>query len=379
MTNYPPSHTSADAIILRYEALLSQTSDFITIMDLNGHYIAASQSVRNAFGLNEDKLSQYTYLDRVPESERESAKAMYARILAGEKIPTYERIFLKHDGTTFIGEVNVMLIRDHNGNPYEIMSIIRDITERKQIEAKLLERQVMEVQLQKEQEVNRLRADLLVKVNHEFRTPLAVINTYVSLIERHFERLTPERRQEYLGNVRQNIHRVTDMLDDLYVIYQSQSGAHKQKEPFELTKVIEDVVVQLRSTLGREHHIHFDVSGTIPLFNGYERLIWHMAYNVMVNAVHYSDKGSRVDVQLHFVDDVLSLRVADRGVGIAQADIMRVTEPFFRGENVSHYEGTGLGLSVVNEAVLAHDGLLDIDSTVGAGTTITIHLPFDKS
>lgn len=378
MTTQPPNHTSPDASILRYEALLSQTRDLITIMDLNGHYIAASKSVRDVFGLTEETFSQYTYRDVIPESERAQADMIYKRLIAGEEIPTYERIFLRHNGTPFTGEVNVMLIRDHEGKPYEILSIIRDVSERKQIEAKLLERQMMEVQLQKEQEVNRLRADLLVKVNHEFRTPLAVINTYASLIERHFERLTPERRQEYLGNVRKNIHRVTDMLDDLYVIYQSQSGAHKQKEPFEVVKVVEDVVLQLRGTLGRDHHIHFDIKGNIPLFNGYERLIWHMAYNVLVNAVHYSQKGSRVDVQLSFMDDMLALQVADKGVGIAQSDILRVVEPFFRGENVSEYEGTGLGLSVVNEAILAHDGLLDIHSTLGDGTTVTIHLPLVK-
>ncbi len=375
MTTNPPDHISPEAIMLRYEALLEQTRDLITIMDLKGYYVAASKTVKEVFGLDDATLTHHSYRDRVPPEELPKAEAVYARLIAGEDVPTYERIFLRHDGTTFVGEVNVTLIRDKAGKPYEILSLIRDVTERKRIESQLLERQVLDVQLQKEQELNRMRADLLVKVNHEFRTPLAVINTYISLIERHFERLTPERRREYLTNVRNNIHRVTDMLDDLYVIYQTQSGAQKQKETFELVKVIEDVVLQLRSTVGREHHIIFDVMGDIPIFMGYERLIWHMAYNVLVNAVHYSPKGTQVTVMLTHHNQALMLRVADKGVGIAEDDIQRVVEPFFRGNNVLELDGTGLGLSVVHEAVRAHEGLLTIDSALNSGTTITIHLP----
>lgn len=377
MTTRPPDHSSPEAIILRYEALLEQTRDLITIMDLKGYYIAASKTVKEVFGLDDATLSQHSYRDRVPPEELSKADAVYARLIGGEDVPTYERVFLRHDGTTFIGEVNVTLIRDKAGKPYEILSLIRDVTERKRIETQLLERQVLDVELQKEQELNRMRAELLVKVNHEFRTPLAVINTYISLIERHFDKLTPERRQVYLANVRDNIHRVTDMLDDLYVIYQTQSRVHKQKEAFGIRKIIEDVVMQLRSTIGREHHIILEVMDDIPTFMGYEQLIWHIAYNVMVNAVHYSPKGTQITVVLAQHNHHIVLRVADKGMGIAEADIQRVIEPFFRGDNVSQLEGTGLGLSVVHEAVRAHDGVLTIDSTLNGGTTVTIHLPIE--
>lgn len=355
---------------------MRQTEDLITIMDLEGRYIAANQPVKDAFGLTDETLTQYGYWDVIPPNELEHARSVYARLLAGEVLPKYERTFVRHDGTIFIGEVNVMLIRDQNGKPYEILSIIRDQTERKRLQKQLVERQFLDVQLQKEQEINRLRSDLLMKINHEFRTPLAIINTYTTLIERHFERLTPERREEYIRHVRDNIHRVSDMLDDLYLIYQTQSGAHKDKEPFDAVKVVEDVVAQIQKTSGRDHLIQTKIIDDIPLFNGYERLIWHTLYNILANAVRYSPMRTPIVIHVSVMDNWLVVRVADKGIGIPQADLDRILEPFFRSDNASHIEGTGLGLSVVSETVRAHEGELVIDSTVNIGTTVTIRLPY---
>lgn len=377
MTTPPPDHISAEAALLRYQALMRQTEDLITIMDLDGRYIAANQPVKDAFGLKDETLTQFGYWDVVPPNELEHARSVYQRLLAGEVFPKYERTFVRHDGTIFIGEVNVMLIRDQNGKPYEILSIIRDQTERKRLQKQVVERQFLDAQLQKEQEINRLRSDLLMKINHEFRTPLAIINTYTTLIERHFERLTPERREEYVRHVRDNIHRVSDMLDDLYLIYQTQSGAHKDKELFEMVKVVEDVVAQIQKTSGRDHHFATQVIGDIPLFNGYERLIWHTLYNILTNAVRYSPMRTPITVNVSVADGRLVVCVADKGIGIPQADLDRILEPFFRSDNASHIEGTGLGLSVVSETVRAHEGELVIESTVDIGTTVTIRLPMN--
>jgi PAS domain S-box-containing protein len=368
-----PSPTQA--IILRYGALLEQARDLITVMDLNGYYIAASKTVKAMFGLTDETLTSFSYRDVLPHDEIAKAEAVYNRLINGEDIPTYERIFMRHDGTPFVGEVNVTLIYDEKGNPHEILSIIRDITERKRIENELLEKQLLDIRLQKEQELSRMRADLLMKINHEFRTPLAIINTYVSLMERHFERLTIERRNEYLVNVRDNVHRISDMLDDLYVIYQTQSGSHKEREWVNVVKLIEDTVTQLISTEGNEHDIVLNIEGDIPLFFGYERLLWHMAYNILLNAVYYSPPKSQVTITLRCEAKQLVFIVRDNGIGIAEKEQGRIFEPFFRGENVGTVEGTGLGLSVVNEAVRAHEGVLTLQSEIGVGTTIIAMLP----
>ena len=370
----PPTHAQ-NATNSRYLALLRQNRDLIMVMNLDGYYMTASASVADVFGISVEELVQKHYHMMVDPSEVAKADEVYARLIRGEDIPTYERTFLRKDGTPFIGEVNVTLIRDDDGNPHEILSIIRDITERKRLEAKLLERQMLNVQLQKEQEISQMRADLLVKINHQFRTPLAIINTYSSLMERHFDRLSPERRGDYLQNIRNNVHRVSEMLDDLYVIYQTQNGSNQLREALNLSVLIEGVITQVNSSIGGDHLIMLHLSPALPTFYGHERLMWHTLNNLIVNAVRYSPTGSQVTVTVRHVDHTIVLSVADEGMGIAPDDIPHLFEPFFRGNNAMQHFGTGLGLSVVNEAVRAHEGQVFVESILLKGTTITIQLP----
>ena len=370
----PPTHAQ-NATNSRYLALLRQNRDLIMVMNLDGYYMIASASVADVFGISVEELVQKHYHMMVDLSEVAKADEVYARLIRGEDIPTYERTFLRKDGTPFIGEVNVTLIRDDDGNPHEILSIIRDITERKRLEAKLLERQMLNVQLQKEQEISQMRADLLVKINHQFRTPLAIINTYSSLMERHFDRLSPERRGDYLQNIRNNVHRVSEMLDDLYVIYQTQNGSNQLREALNLSVLIEGVITQVNSSIGGDHLIMLHLSPALPTFYGHERLMWHTLNNLIVNAVRYSPAGSQVTVTVRHVDHTIVLSVADEGMGIAPDDIPHLFEPFFRGNNAMQHFGTGLGLSVVNEAVRAHEGQVFVESILLKGTTITIQLP----
>jgi len=370
----PPTHAQ-NATNSRYLALLRQNRDLIMVMNLDGYYMTASASVADVFGISVEELVQKHYHMMVDPTEVAKADEVYARLIRGEDIPTYERTFLRKDGTPFIGEVNVTLIRDDDGNPHEILSIIRDITERKRLEAKLLERQMLNVQLQKEQEISQMRADLLVKINHQFRTPLAIINTYSSLMERHFDRLSPERRGDYLQNIRNNVHRVSEMLDDLYVIYQTQNGSNQLREALNLSVLIEGVITQVNSSIGGDHLIMLHLSPALPTFYGHERLMWHTLNNLIVNAVRYSPTGSQVTVTVRHVDHTIVLSVADEGMGIAPDDIPHLFEPFFRGNNAMQHFGTGLGLSVVNEAVRAHEGQVFVESILLKGTTITIQLP----
>lgn len=370
----PPTHAQ-NATNSRYLALLRQNRDLIMVMNLDGYYMTASASVADVFGISVEELVQKHYHMMVDPSEVAKADEVYAWLIRGEDIPIYERTFLRKDGTPFIGEVNVTLIRDDDGNPHEILSIIRDITERKRLEAKLLERQMLNVQLQKEQEISQMRADLLVKINHQFRTPLAIINTYSSLMERHFDRLSPERRGDYLQNIRNNVHRVSEMLDDLYVIYQTQNGSNQLREALNLSVLIEGVITQVNSSIGGDHLIMLHLSPALPTFYGHERLMWHTLNNLIVNAVRYSPTGSQVTVTVRHVDHTIVLSVADEGMGIAPDDIPHLFEPFFRGNNAMQHFGTGLGLSVVNEAVRAHEGQVFVESILLKGTTITIQLP----
>ena len=106
-----------------------------------------------------------------------------------------------------------------------------------------------------------------------------------------------------------------------------------------------------------------------------ERLLRHILTNLLTNAVKYSEAGSSVhfEITVDGADAVCVIR--DRGIGIPEADREWLFSAFHRGQNVGERPGTGLGLVIVKRCADAHGGRIHVDSTLGAGTTVTVRLP----
>jgi len=105
------------------------------------------------------------------------------------------------------------------------------------------------------------------------------------------------------------------------------------------------------------------------------KLMRQILVNLLSNAVKYSTENSTSTIKLEAVNNEIYLSVHDNGIGIPQADIARLFEPFHRASNVGTIQGTGLGLVIAKESVELHNGTIAVESQVGAGTTITIRIP----
>ncbi|MBI5964404.1 MAG: PAS domain S-box protein [Chloroflexi bacterium] len=121
----------------RYRSLFEQTHDAVFIMDLAGNHISANQRGADMLGYTLDEVQKLSV--RETSAEITKSENLIKRLAAGEHIPPYERLFRKKNGEIFPVEVNVELVRDANGNFLHILSVVRDITERKQAEEKLRE------------------------------------------------------------------------------------------------------------------------------------------------------------------------------------------------------------------------------------------------
>lgn len=123
---------------MRYRALFEQTNDAIFLLNLQGAHLAVNQRATQMLGYSTEELTRLSYRDIVVEREHDRSDNILARLLNNERIqPFYERAFRRKDGTEITVEINVELVRDADGNPLHIQSIVRDITERKQIERQL--------------------------------------------------------------------------------------------------------------------------------------------------------------------------------------------------------------------------------------------------
>jgi cell cycle sensor histidine kinase DivJ len=121
-----------------------------------------------------------------------------------------------------------------------------------------------------------------------------------------------------------------------------------------------------------------EVPSTLPPVRADARALKQVLLNLLSNAVKFTSAGGRVTLSAALEPDgSMALRVTDTGVGIAAEHLARVAEPFWQADpsHARKYGGTGLGLSISKRLVMLHDGSMEIESTVGRGTTVTVRLP----
>jgi signal transduction histidine kinase len=118
-----------------------------------------------------------------------------------------------------------------------------------------------------------------------------------------------------------------------------------------------------------------------PWLHGDERLVSQVVINLLSNAIKFTEKGGRVTLSLCTGPGGLcGLRIEDTGIGIAEEDLAAVREPFIQVANafIRKHDGTGLGLPLADQIMLLHGGSLDIESELGAGTTVTVWFPAER-
>ncbi|CAN0329545.1 unnamed protein product, partial [Discosporangium mesarthrocarpum] len=123
--------------------------------------------------------------------------------------------------------------------------------------------------------------------------------------------------------------------------------------------------------------LQVDVPDGLPVLYADQRAVRQILLNLLSNSIKYSDAGATVVLRAAAGQDTITLEVSDNGVGIEESLLPTITDVFSRGDANPEIaqEGTGLGLAIVSSLVEAHAGRLDIDSTVGEGTTVRVTLP----
>jgi len=229
--------------------------------------------------------------------------------------------------------------------------------------------------LAEERELNRLKSNFIAMVNHEIRTPLALILGSAEILARYLDRLSPEKRTEHLQTITQSVDRMSGLLEDVLLFSKAEAGRMEfRPEPMDLREFCSQLADEMRSATHRRCPIVLTVAEIGPA-RADKTLLRHILSNLITNAVKYSPAGTPVEVSVRSEAGEAIITVTDQGVGIPEADQKRLFSPFFRGKNVATLPGTGLGLVIVKHCTEQHGGQLQLTSVEGRGTTVTIRLP----
>lgn len=230
------------------------------------------------------------------------------------------------------------------------------------------------------QAAERMRVDFVANASHELRTPLAAILGFVETLNEPEAGADPATRGRFLSIIEGEARRMQRLVEDLMSLSRIEADKFRAPdEQLDLADVVEETVREFRhGSHKRALDIALDLDIGCPAVRGDEGQLGQLVHNLVSNAMKYGRPGTPITVTLaRNGADTIRLAVSDEGDGIAAEHLPRLTERFYRVDpsRSRAIGGTGLGLAIVKHIVERHRGRLQIDSTVGQGTTVSVILP----
>jgi PAS domain S-box-containing protein len=379
----------------RMQAILDNTSALIYIKAPDGRYLMANREYFELARMTPEEFIGKTDYDFLPASVADELRQNDLVVLENNEPVTVEERYTRRDQVLYMLSTKFPLY-DAAGTLSGIGGISTDITERKQAEDaresahREADRARIEAEHAREEadRANQAKSEFLSRMSHELRTPLNAILGFAQLLE--IAQLQPRQNQSVAQILKAGNHLLT-LINEVLDIARIETGRLSISiEPVALTNVLHEVVdlvgplaVQSEVTL----NINVDAAHDNYVMADRQRLI-QVLLNLLSNAVKYNYVGGRVDVSCLQIPPVygspnlgrIRVSVRDTGRGVAPENIERLWTPFDRLDaDKAGIEGTGLGLTLSKHLMETMGGTLQVESTLGGGSTFSIELPLTSA
>ena len=229
--------------------------------------------------------------------------------------------------------------------------------------------------LKKEKELNEIKSRFLSMASHEFRTPLSSVLSSAALIGKYEKAEDQEKRNKHIRRIKDSVHHLNELLEDFLSLGKLEEGKVTAKpEMFDVKEFIDDLIEELQTILKPGQSFEFNHQGEVSIITDKKQLK-NILINLVNNAAKFSPENSIIKIDSEIKEELLTIAVTDRGIGIAEEDKHNLFTSFFRGKNVTNIQGTGLGLQIVKRYLELLHGHIYIESELNKGTKVTIHLP----
>lgn len=358
-------HKEGEEALARYQLLSSHTKDIILFARKDGKILEANEAAIKAYGYTREELLnmnvfQLRNIDDYSAIEKQMDEADKKGIL-------FESVHFRKDGTTFIAEASSQGVTI--GDERVILSVIRDVTNRKKMEDQL--------RLAKEEAeaASRAKSDFLAKMSHEIRTPM---NGILGMTELTLTTELNDEQKEYISMVKMSAESLLQIINDILDFSKIEAGRMElEKFPFDLGETVSRVANNLAIQAHEKGlELAYYIDPNVPLnLVGDEIRLQQILYNIIGNAVKFTDKGEVV-VNIRKVREEegqveIQFAVKDTGIGIPQNKMDKLFNSFSQLEDTytRKYGGTGLGLAIAKQLVEMMNGEIQVESKEGEGST----------
>jgi signal transduction histidine kinase len=236
--------------------------------------------------------------------------------------------------------------------------------------------------IRSQQRLMEIKNDFISNITHELKTPITTVSVALEAL-RNFNGLNnPQRTEEYLNIAQSELNRLTILTDKILktAIFENK-GVNFEPETVDMFKTLDQVLHSMKLVFEKQKaKISFEKTGEMFTITGGSVHLTNVIYNLLDNALKYSQGEPSIFVSLTENKSQVILKVSDKGIGIPKEYNKKIFEKFFRvpAGDVHNVKGYGLGLSYVESVIRSHQGKIEVESEHGAGTTFTISLPKSK-
>lgn len=371
------------------KCVVEDSFDGIVITDVTGRIEMFNSCAGRMLGYESDEVHHQRIDSVIPElrtidtadGEERPEGAVFS---AGRLVGPYELTLHCKDGEDIEVELVVstskMKVSTHifdrkQENRTVYVYTFRDIAERKK--AEIAQRKAVEEALS----ASRAKSEFLANMSHELRTPLNAIIGFSEILKNEmFGPHGVSQYKEYSGDIYHSGAHLLDVINDILDVSKIESDQFNlHEQPSSLLPILDaSLKIVGRREEARELSIEKAVAPDFPMLMVDARVLRQILINLLSNAVKFTEPGGIVTAEAALDEDGAPvLRVVDTGIGIPEEALPHLEEPFYQADGAldRKHEGTGLGLHLVYKFVAMLDGTVDIQSKLGAGTTVTVHLP----
>jgi PAS domain S-box-containing protein len=360
-------------------AIISSAEDAIASKDLDGIVTSWNKAAEDLFGYTSEEMVGQPISLLIPFDHPDEEPQILARIRRGERIAHYETRRVRKDGRVIDVSLTVSPIRDGTGRIIGASKIARDITEQKRAAARERDALYQAQQARKQaEEASRTKDEFLATISHELRTPMTAIVGWSRLLLSG--QLRPDLQQRALETIDRNARSQAQLIEDLLDVSRIVTGKLRvDLKPVDLGGVVLAAVEAIRPS-AEAKRIRMQTlfeTGLAPILGDAERL-QQVVWNLLSNAVRFTNPMGTVQVELGRVDSRVELRVRDDGVGIKQEFLPHIFDRFTQADSsiTRSQGGLGMGLAIVKSLVELHGGAVSAYSAgENQGALFTIKLP----
>lgn len=360
----------------RYQELFDFAPDGYLITDVNCKILEANRVASQLLAIDKNLVIGKLLIIFVPQEARREFRNKISCLRKQTQLKDWEINLKNYQGSLFDCEISASTINDSQDNCIGIRWMLRDISTRKQAEAKI---RLMELQNYQLQEASRIKSKILAVLSHELRTPLNAVLGFSDLLLRLNRNLFNPQSINIVETIIRNGKQLLALINDMLDFAKLEQGEIILKtQEFNIEELTNTVVEDLRFFANRKKlsiETCIDIQN-VRIINDPIRVKQILA-NLISNAIKFTKTG-KVSIQLQELnEDKIIIIVKDTGIGISEIDLQCIFQAFRQVNQTINRtsQGTGLGLAIVKHLLDLMGGSITVESIVGEGSIFRVELP----